>query len=109
MLPILTQEEENKLKLFDAMFRTLSSEEITQLISEGMVAEKLKGNIDQPGIFSSIYRENIVLYTRIIELEGKQFTMQQDMRDLVQSLNQTVFNQNNLHTFTNLKYRHNVY
>lgn len=109
MMRLLTPEETEKLKFLDTLFLAIPKEELARMAEEEEVIAILKDKPIAPGIFFSMYEENLNLRSAVSRLENQMYTHETALKELVTALNRTVFNSQGNSEFYSLRCKLGIY
>lgn len=76
----MTNDDLEKFKLVDRVFRSLSLDEIKSMLSADLIIDKLKGTDDGPGTIVSAFQELRVLRVEIMNLRIEHDILKEDFK-----------------------------
>jgi WD40 repeat protein len=89
-----TPDDQEKIKLVERVFNSLTKEELQQLLGHDLVVEKLKGIPDRTGIISSLLMDNMshdadkmALKNEVMALRGELIQVKIDLASIIKFVN----------------------
>ena len=107
----MTNDDLEKVKLIDQVFRSLSVEEIKSILSADLVVDKLKGTENGTGPILSALQSLSMLQVEILTLRADHTMMKEDFKTalkVMQTLSQPTIPQFSSE-LQNLKSKYNIY
>jgi hypothetical protein len=106
----LTEEQKQKIAIFDVLFYTASVEELQKMADLERNIQKLKGDNKKPTTFIDFINEYNSISTTVIASQMQMYDMKADIQNVVKVLNTLMnmpvpYNQD----FQNLKSKYSVY
>ena len=107
----MTNDDLEKVKLIDQVFRSLSLEEIKSILSADLIVDKLKGTEHGTGLILSALQSLSMLQVEILTLRADHTMMKEDFKTalkVMQTLSQPTIPQFSSE-LQNLKSKYNIY
>lgn len=107
----MTNDDLEKVKLIDQVFRSLSLEEIKLILSADLIVDKLKGTEHGTGLILSALQSLSMLQVEILTLRADHTMMKEDFKTalkVMQTLSQPTIPQFSSE-LQNLKSKYNIY
>lgn len=105
----LTFEQQEKIRLIDKLFGSLSTEQLKELAESEQIVARLKGTDNSDGIISEIVSSTTTTQVDLMNTRAELSALKNDFQTLLRALNLTVFSPQYNNDFNTLKNKHSVY
>lgn len=112
-----TPDDQEKLKLVERVFNSLTKEELQHMLGHDLVVEKLKGVPDRTGIISALLMDNMshdadkmALKNEVMALRGELMQIKADMTTFMKFVNEKMNSYSSEQSnFNTMKSKYGIY
>ena len=107
----MTDDEREKIKLVDQVFKSLSLDEIKSILGADLIVDKLKGTENTTGPIMSAFQNLAMLQVEMLTLRADHNMLKEDFKTALKALNTLSMPAPAIYSndLQNLKSKYNVY